>query len=59
MLALQRTPLVATGAERAAVASLMAEPEAVVSDAPVAAPHAAGVLLALLLLGPKKEPKDK
>ncbi|MFF7726468.1 hypothetical protein [Streptomyces sp. NPDC008001] len=45
----------------AAIGSLMVEPEAAVSGAPLPAPEAAGVLLALLLLSPKepKEPKGK
>jgi len=35
----------------------MAEPESVVSDAPLYSPSAAGLLLALLLLSPN-DPKD-
>lgn len=61
MLALQETTLTATATEKAVVASLMAEPEAPISDAPIAAPEATGLLLLALvtLLGPKTQPKDK
>lgn len=61
MLALHSSPLTATLTETAAVAALMAEPEAAISDAPVASPRAAGgLLLALgLLLSPRTDPKDK
>ncbi|HZG05698.1 MAG TPA: hypothetical protein VE546_19335 [Streptomyces sp.] len=45
-------------AERLAVTDLMAEREAPVSDAPVWAPEALGLLLALVLLAPK-EPREK
>ncbi|MEV7427442.1 MULTISPECIES: hypothetical protein [unclassified Streptomyces] len=41
-----------------ALGTAMAEPEAPVSDAPVYAPEAGGVLLLLALLSPK-EPKDR
>ncbi|MFE4371748.1 hypothetical protein ACFRMN_26630 [Streptomyces sp. NPDC056835] len=57
-----RTRAVLAGsAERAAVNSLIAEPEASVSGAPVFAPEAAALLLALLLLSPKEptEPREK
>lgn len=61
MLARQNTALTATATEKATVASLMAEPEAPISDAPIAAPEANGLLLLALatVLGPKTEPKDK
>lgn len=59
MLALHHSSLAATLPETTAVTSLMAEPEAAISDAPVFSPQAAGALLALLLLSPKTEPKDK
>ncbi len=61
MLAVQDTRLTATGSEAAAVTALMAEPEAPISDAPVAKPSADGVLLLALaaLLSPKTDPKDK
>ncbi|MET9415191.1 hypothetical protein ABZY03_13620 [Streptomyces klenkii] len=51
----------ATPSESAAIGSLMVEPEAAVSGAPLPAPEAAGFLLLLLLLSPKepKEPKGK
>ncbi|MFE3826937.1 hypothetical protein ACIBJC_01865 [Streptomyces sp. NPDC050509] len=44
-----------------ALGTAMAEPEAPLSDAPVYAPEAAGVLLLLALLSPKepKEPKGR
>lgn len=44
-----------------ALGAAMAEPEAPVSDAPVYAPEAGGVLLLLALLSPKepKEPKGR
>ncbi|GAA2295038.1 hypothetical protein GCM10010234_41010 [Streptomyces hawaiiensis] len=47
-------------AEQAAVTTLVTEPEAPVSGAPVYAPEANGLLLNLLLLSPKepKEPKE-
>lgn len=45
-------------AELHAVTDLMAPQEAPISDAPVWAPEAAGILLLLLLLSPK-EPKRK
>ncbi|GGY99013.1 hypothetical protein [Streptomyces nitrosporeus] len=50
-----------TPTRTAALDSLMVQPEAAVSDAPLYTPEAAGVLLALLLLSPKepKEPRDK
>ncbi|MFF5563271.1 hypothetical protein ACFY7Z_14415 [Streptomyces sp. NPDC012623] len=41
-----------------ALGMAMAEPEAPVSDAPVYAPEAGGVLLLLALLSPK-EPRDR
>jgi len=59
MLTLHRSPISATLTETAAVTALMAEPEAAISDAPVASPHAAGILILAALLGPKTEPKDK
>ncbi|MFF8958205.1 hypothetical protein [Streptomyces sp. NPDC014894] len=43
--------------ERTAVHTLMAEPEATVSGAPVYAPEAAFLLLAALLLSPKQPKK--
>lgn len=51
---------VGTTVEATALGSLMVEPEAVVSDAPLYAPEAAGVLLLLALLSPRepKEPRD-
>ncbi|MTE20347.1 hypothetical protein F0L17_14775 [Streptomyces sp. TRM43335] len=48
----------AAPAERHAVTDLMTPHEAPISDAPVWAPEAVGVLLLLLLLSPK-EPKQK
>ncbi|MFJ7996339.1 hypothetical protein ACIQ7D_04080 [Streptomyces sp. NPDC096310] len=44
-----------------ALGTAMAEPEAPLSDAPVYAPEAGGVLLLLALLSPKepKEPKGR
>ncbi|GAA2430523.1 hypothetical protein [Streptomyces macrosporus] len=45
-------------AERHTVADLMAVREAPISDAPVWAPEAVGLLLLALLLSPK-EPKEK
>ncbi|WP_199566427.1 hypothetical protein [Streptomyces corynorhini] len=41
-----------------ALGAAMTEPEAPVSDAPVYAPEAGGVLLLLALLSPK-EPRDR
>ncbi|MFD7290004.1 hypothetical protein [Streptomyces sp. NPDC059863] len=51
----------AGSAERAAVNSLIAEAEASVSGAPVFAPEAGAILLALILLSPKEptEPREK
>ncbi|MYS23348.1 hypothetical protein GTW78_25115 [Streptomyces sp. SID4948] len=57
-----RTRAVLAGsAERAAVHSLISEPEASVSGAPVFAPEASQLLLALILLSPKEpaEPRGK
>ena len=48
---------VATPVHVSALDGLMAEPESVVSDAPLYSPSAAGLLLALLLLSPN-DPKD-
>ncbi|MGK5501346.1 hypothetical protein [Streptomyces sp. URMC 125] len=48
----------AAPAERDAVADLMGPREEPVSGAPVWAPEAAGLLLALILLSPK-DPKEK
>ncbi|MER5768739.1 hypothetical protein [Streptomyces sp. NPDC001985] len=47
--------------ERFAVRSLITEPEATVSGAPVYAPEAALILLAAVLLSPKqpKQPQEK
>ncbi|GAA0489240.1 hypothetical protein ACFQ2B_17500 [Streptomyces stramineus] len=61
MLAQETLGLVATPTQTTALGALMLEPEAVVSDPPLPAPEAEGVLLALLLLSPKepKEPKGK
>jgi len=59
MLTVDSSPLSATMTETTTVASLMVEPEASISDAPVASPRAAGVLLLAFLLSPKTEPKDK
>ncbi|MEW1722420.1 hypothetical protein [Streptomyces sp. NPDC093109] len=44
--------------DTAALGTAMAEPEAPISDAPVYAPEAGGILLLLALLSPK-EPKDR
>ncbi|MFD4835627.1 hypothetical protein GT204_14530 [Streptomyces sp. SID4919] len=57
MLTHKDTRIVATESEMSAVGTLMLEPETTVSGAPVYAPEAAGLLLALLLLSPK-EPKE-
>ncbi|MEU9287733.1 hypothetical protein AB0D57_24260 [Streptomyces sp. NPDC048275] len=61
MLAQETVRLVATPAEVSAIGSLMVEPEAVVSGAPLPSPEAAGFLLSLLLLSSKepREPKGK
>ncbi|KUJ69990.1 hypothetical protein ACZ90_06385 [Streptomyces albus subsp. albus] len=61
MLAQKTTHLIADPTEEAATHTLMAEPEAAVSDAPLYTPQAAGVLLLLALLSPKAptEPRDK
>lgn len=61
MLAQKTTPLIADPAEVSAVHSLMVEPEAPLSDAPLPAPECKGFVLALLVISPKgpKEPKDK
>jgi hypothetical protein len=59
MLAAQDTTLTPTGTETATVTALMAEPEAPISDAPVATPSAGGILVIDLLLSPKTDPKDK
>ena len=50
---------VVTPEDQAALGALMAEPEATLSDAPLYAPQAAGVLLLILLLSPvtPKEPR--
>lgn len=48
---------VATPVHVSTLDGLMAEPESVVSDAPLYSPSAAGLLLALLLLSPN-DPKD-
>ncbi|HEX2315418.1 MAG TPA: hypothetical protein VHJ17_16865 [Thermomonospora sp.] len=58
MLAQKEISYVGTTTDAAAVGSLMVEPEAVISDAPVFSPSSVGVLLLLLLLSPK-EPKTK
>ncbi|REE99835.1 hypothetical protein [Thermomonospora umbrina] len=58
MLAQKEITQVGTTTDAAAVGSLMVEPEAVISDAPVFSPSAVGVLLLLILLSPK-EPKSK
>ncbi|MGW1072456.1 hypothetical protein [Streptomyces sp. NPDC002537] len=57
----QETRLIATPTEAVAIADLMVEPEATVSDAPLPAPEAGGFLLLGLLLSPKepREPKGK
>ncbi|THC51914.1 hypothetical protein [Streptomyces sp. A1499] len=60
----QETPLLVSSTDTATLCTAMVEPEAALSDAPVYAPQAAGVLLLLALLSPKepkepKEPKDK
>ncbi|MGV9878623.1 hypothetical protein [Streptomyces sp. NPDC003006] len=60
----QHTPLLVTPTEATALGTAMVEPEAILSDAPIYAPEAAGKLLALLLASPQepkepKEPKDK
>lgn len=57
----QRTPLLDTPTDTAALGTAMVEPEAVLSDAPTYAPEAAGKLLLLLLASPQqpKEPKGK
>lgn len=61
MLAARNTALTATATEKAAVASLMAEPEAQISDAPIAAQEATSLLLFGLapVLGPKTAPTDE
>ncbi|WP_255307988.1 hypothetical protein [Streptomyces marincola] len=55
------SPVLAGSAERSALTSLISEPEAPVSGAPVYSPEAVGVLLLLILLSPKQpsEPRDK
>ncbi|CAM5691048.1 hypothetical protein SALBM135S_08981 [Streptomyces alboniger] len=57
----QETPLLVSSTDAATLGSIMVEPEAGTSDAPVYAPQAAASLLLLVLLSPKepKEPKDK
>ncbi len=57
----QHTPLLVSPADTTVLGATMVEPEAVLSDAPVYAPEAAGFLLLLALISPKepKEPKDK
>ncbi|MBH5335372.1 hypothetical protein IHE55_11425 [Streptomyces pactum] len=61
MLAQKTTPLIVHPTEEAAVRSLVAEPEAPLSDAPLPAPESKGLLLLGLLLSPKTptEPKGK
>ncbi|MGP3970846.1 hypothetical protein [Streptomyces sp. 6N223] len=55
------TPVFAGSAEHAAMTSLMSEPEAPVSGAPVYSPQAGALLLALTFISPKppKEPRKK
>ncbi|MEU1015097.1 hypothetical protein ABZ383_19310 [Streptomyces sp. NPDC005900] len=57
----QQTPLLVTPTDAPALGTTMVEPEAMVSDAPIYTPQAAGVLLLLALLSPAepKEPKGK
>ncbi len=57
----QHAPRLVAPADATALGTAMVEPEAVVSDAPVYAPEAAGSLLNLLLVSPRepKEPKGK
>ncbi len=57
----QKTPLLVSTTDVAALGTAMVEPEAELSDAPVYTPQAGGWLLLLALLSPKepKEPKDK
>lgn len=50
---------VATPVHVSTLDKLMAEPESVVSDAPIYVPSAAGLLLALLLLSPKQPKESK
>ena len=57
----QEVPLLVSTTDAATLGTAMVEPEATLSDAPVYAPQAVGILLLLALLSPKepKEPKDK
>jgi hypothetical protein len=50
---------VATPTDVSALDMLMAEPESVISDAPLYTPSAAGVLLLLILLSPKGPKENK
>ncbi|MCC3770818.1 hypothetical protein [Streptomyces sp. UNOC14_S4] len=64
MLAQETTRTIASPTADTAVAALgdlMVEPEAAISDPPLPAPEAGGVLLGLLAMSPKepKEPKGK
>jgi hypothetical protein len=54
-------PVYAGSAEHAAMTTLVAEPEAPVSGAPVYSPQAGALLLAVTFISPKppKEPREK